>query len=1682
MKKKGKKESWLSIGGCILGCSVIPSLNIDKVISIDDNYEFKNMNSSNNAVKKVNQSLNLNSNLNKSAYVTIPDPELKKAFNKSLGRTNLDSDLTISDMEEIRDVKWVNGKITNIEGVQYAINMHTFDIYGNNVSDLTPLKNHPKLQVLYLNKNPVEDVAPISTIPSLDHLRLDDTFVSDLSSLKSLNGLWTLRISDTKVTNFDFLENLTELKELHIEGLNLNDLSMLEVLPQLEHLQFHDNNVVDISPVAKMTNLKTLSMNSNNVSTLDDIRYLTSLETLEIGGNPIGNITPLENLPNLKKLIMYSIGSDNLDITPLANKEKLEILQMNANGITDITALSKSTNLKELNIEDNDIVDVSALRNMTKMEKLDMSKNSIEDISALSIMIDLIELQIDSNNIDNIESLANLVNIVELRMQKNNITDISAISGLIEMVDLKMGYNKVRDISALNNLIKIEELEIYENSVLDLSPLKNLKKLKVLRVERQKGTLDELIANSAYVSTPIPFRDIDNQPVELSGIGEGGYQLNGKIYYDNIPVNSSFTSKLVFDKQIDINGTLYRFNGDFNLPIRTLDNTVPTVTVTHIPDGWTNKSITLVISARDEYSGIKSIKLPDGNIIYSDYAEYIVHENDIYEIEVEDKEGNIYKINHEVNSIDRKEPNVELVVESLDWTNNTGIIRVNAYDEDNGSRIKELILPNGIVINEVDENKGIVYRFAGEIGKEYKFKGVDVAGNYSESKIMLDNDKRPPVLGLYNEVDNWTNDKVTLRVETWDNYGESGIEKIKLPSGEFIYSNGKERIDYEFDVFENGEYTVTAYDNIGNQASSTINVINIDKELPTLSVSTGEYDELIDTVELTIKAYDSAYGSGIAYIKLPNGEVVKEIQEDFSIVVNKSYPVGEKFEFECMDNAGNKSFVVHTIDDYYINIPDENLRRAINIELNKGNVTAKIKKKEIELLTAITADNFNIESLEGLNYAVNLKGLYLPNNKIVEIEPIKDIVGLQKIDFSNNKISNIECIENLTNIMDLNFTSNNIVDINALRNMRNLKYVWLGSNKINDISSLNNKSVIKKLDLTSNNLDNFNNIEGLTDLVYLSIENNRISDISSIRDMNSLEDAWLGNNNISEISSLRGKSKLKKLNISNNKIQNIDALKDSLLLNYINMGWNNISDISVLKDKTLLKDILAGGNCISDITPLEKLTNLSRLNIESNNIYDLTVVEKLSNLTSVQLDSQKGDLPVVEAEGYPHRVINPIKDNIGNAVNLNYISNDGRQEGGFIYIDRLSSGMNNVNIRFSQEVLINSKQVVYSGEFNLPVRFFKEISVDITGNPSKWINTNATLKLNVTDSKNIVNKIVLPDGNMTTQKEVNFNVTSNGEYSFKIIDIYGEEIIESVHVTKIDKDLPKMDYSVIMSGEKERRIKVMAYDELSGVDGMMDAEGNRLANIDTIEFDVSDNGNYFVVAIDKANNMGILNINIDDIINDSNSGIEKIEYKLNGENNWIRYLEEIKFSHEGIYTLYAKATDKAGNESHIEQTALKIDKSKPSVVYTAKYNEEKTNAEVTVVGTDDLSGVKHFVGEDGNIYNSSTYTFNVSKNGIYLTTAYDNAGNISIVPIEISGLNGETTSSGVQKIEYKLEGSINQDWSIYKSPIALIQEGTTVVIARSYDNAGNISDEAKLEVKIDKTKPHENRIFVKPIY
>lgn len=73
-------------------------------------------------------------------------------------------------------------------------------------------------------------------------------------------------------------------------------------------------------------------------------------------------------------------------------------------------------------------------------------------------------------------------------------------------------------------------------------------------------------------------------------------------------------------------------------------------------------------------------------------------------------------------------------------------------------------------------------------------------------------------------------------------------------------------------------------------------------------------------------------------------------------------------------------------------------------------------------------------------------------------------------------------------------------------------------------------------------------------------------------------------------------------------------------------------------------------------------------------------------------------------------------------------------------------------------------------------------------------------------------------------------------------------------------------------------------------------------------------------------------------------------------------------------------------------------------------------------------------------------------------------------PVTVSILPGMDALSGVAKTEYQLTGAVEQAWTAYTGPFSVQTNGTTHIVARTVDHAGNISS-ATSDVRIDQTAP-----------
>ena len=231
--------------------------------------------------------------------VTIPDANLAAAIRDKLGKPA--SAVTCADLESLTEFFPRKRSIVNLEGIQFAANLISFDVSFNDITDLRPLQGLPNLKELFVGSNNISDLTPLRELTSLTLLELSgNRNLSDLTPLQGLTNLTDLRISSASVSNPIPLQNLANLDYLY--GNEISNLIPLQSLTNLTELFLYDNHIKNLTPLQSLTNIERFGLIGNKISdigALVDNRGLNTGDEVYLGQNPL-SAQALEDVKTLR--------------------------------------------------------------------------------------------------------------------------------------------------------------------------------------------------------------------------------------------------------------------------------------------------------------------------------------------------------------------------------------------------------------------------------------------------------------------------------------------------------------------------------------------------------------------------------------------------------------------------------------------------------------------------------------------------------------------------------------------------------------------------------------------------------------------------------------------------------------------------------------------------------------------------------------------------------------------------------------------------------------------------------------------------------------------------------------------------------------------------------------------------------------------------------------------------------------------------------------------------------------------------------------------------------------------------------------------------------------------------------------------------------------------------------------
>ena len=186
--------------------------------------------------------------------VSIPDPGLRTRIAAALGKRDEDT-IGVEELAALVVLDARNAGVTDLTGIEHAVNLEGLD----------------------LGHNPLVDLRPLSSLPALRRLNLDGT-EADLWELAALGGL----------------------KELSLRNNRLDDLWAISWMNGLEVLDLAENRVEDLAALAALANLRVLDVSGNRLAELSPLAGLERLGELHVGGNLIEDFSPLAERAGLR--------------------------------------------------------------------------------------------------------------------------------------------------------------------------------------------------------------------------------------------------------------------------------------------------------------------------------------------------------------------------------------------------------------------------------------------------------------------------------------------------------------------------------------------------------------------------------------------------------------------------------------------------------------------------------------------------------------------------------------------------------------------------------------------------------------------------------------------------------------------------------------------------------------------------------------------------------------------------------------------------------------------------------------------------------------------------------------------------------------------------------------------------------------------------------------------------------------------------------------------------------------------------------------------------------------------------------------------------------------------------------------------------------------------------------------
>ena len=363
-----------------------------------------------------------------------------------------------------------NKTIQNLEPLNKLSNLREVNISGTGVSDIMPLRNLNKLELLDMSNTSVSNLSPLHYCIQISELKMKGTPVSDLSVVANFHSLSTLDISGTKVTSLEAIRDMATMKDLRM----------------------NHTRIPDIAPVATLVNLEMLNIASTPAGNLDALKSLSNLRILLSDSTGISSLSPLDDLVKLQRVFCNNTGVNQ--------KEALRFIKKHPETILIYASKELAAWWKSMTPEWQNLFNF-----YLKLDK----EPTTEQLHQL-VLLDSINVS-GRMTVTSLAPLSKLILLRNLQCQSTGVTLLDPLKELTELKVLNASNTKIAGLQPLSGIAALETIHIDNTPVADLSPLYGAKKLQFVFADNTSVDVKE--ADKFAEKNPgcmLVFQTVDN--------------------------------------------------------------------------------------------------------------------------------------------------------------------------------------------------------------------------------------------------------------------------------------------------------------------------------------------------------------------------------------------------------------------------------------------------------------------------------------------------------------------------------------------------------------------------------------------------------------------------------------------------------------------------------------------------------------------------------------------------------------------------------------------------------------------------------------------------------------------------------------------------------------------------------------------------------------------------------------------------------------------------------------------------------------------------------------------------------------------------------------------------------------------------------------------------------------------